>query len=124
VSSGAGSWGGSGVVGTGPGTLYSVGMGASPLPRRGFCHGLSEAVSGASPVAVVGGLSEGANGGGALGTAGARSWLPLSFLILLPCCDPSPPLSDVGGDAGLLWVARMRRVSASRHALFSLSKSA
>jgi hypothetical protein len=73
VSSGAGSRGGSGVVGTGPGTLYSVGMDASPSPRHGFHRGLSEAVSGASPVAVVGGSSEGADGGGALGTAGACS---------------------------------------------------
>jgi hypothetical protein len=99
-------------------------MGASPSPRHGFHRGLLEAVSGASPVAVVGGSFEGADGGGALSTAGARSWLPLSFLILLPCRDPSPPLSDVGGDAGLLWVAHMRRISVSRHALFSLSKSA
>jgi hypothetical protein len=64
-------------------------MGASPSPCCGFCHGLLGAVSGASPITVVSGLSEGANGGGALGIMGACSWLPLSFLILLPHRDPS-----------------------------------
>jgi hypothetical protein len=119
MSSGARSWGGLGVVGTSPGILYSIGMGASPSPHHGFHCGLLGAVSGASPVAVVGGSSEGADGGGALGTMGVHSWLPLLLLILLPHRDPSPPLSDVGGNTGLLWVTCMRRISVSHHALFS-----
>jgi hypothetical protein len=124
ISSGARSQGGSGVTGTGPGTLYSVGTGASPSPCWGFRCGLLGAVSGVSPATIVDGSAEGAGGGGALGTTGTCSWLSPSFLSLLLCHDSSLPLSDIEGDASLLWVTCIRRVSASRRALFSLSKSA